>query len=268
MKQNNYPEALGSFDAATRLEPDLAFAHLSNSKVLLLLAGRHSALTPETITILQSAKASLESSIGFELPTPDHYIVRGEILASFGEIEQALSDFDKAIDSHPDRAKTHHSRGKAQASNGDFQSALVDFDAAIQIDPSNGQYLIDRGIIFQILGDFVRSEADFQAARNLGLLEARVDSNGSPLTWGASYFSKYPIAPFTFEENDIATYKGVVSLLPSTWRAYLNLAESHFNLGQFDEALAQLDVLLEVPGVLADPTPAFALRGKVLSELN
>ena len=268
MVYGNYPVALEYMDNAITLDPDLGLAHLGISRTYLLLLGIDLKLTPDTIDFMGLAKRALDSSTGLELPTPSHYVERGIIHEFFDEFELALSDFDKAIQINPDLAGAYHGRANTYANRGDFQSALDDFNTAIQIDPLNGEYFIDRGVIYQIFENFHRSSADFDTANNLGWGTDQLEQNLERKPENSSYFSKYTLPTVALEESDIATYKGVLSLVPNAWKVRNNLAEALINLGRYDEAIAELDLSLGITGDLAESSSALELKKRAISGIE
>jgi tetratricopeptide (TPR) repeat protein len=70
-------------------------------------------------------------------------VEHGETYRQMGRFEQALADFDKAIELDPSYQWAIGQRGETYRQMGRFEQALADFDKAIELDPSDDwiQYL-------------------------------------------------------------------------------------------------------------------------------
>ena len=58
---------------------------------------------------------------------------RGCLKGSFGELEETITDFDKAIELDPKNAKAHYYKGIVKNQLGEYQAAIVDFDKAFKL---------------------------------------------------------------------------------------------------------------------------------------
>ena len=68
------------------------------------------------------------------------YAIRGYIYSFKGDIDQAISDYDRAIALHPTYAAYYH-RGLAYRGKNDHDRAIKDWDRAIAIDPKRWETL-------------------------------------------------------------------------------------------------------------------------------
>lgn len=102
----------------------------------------------------------------------ESYYHGGFMKAAFGEYEDAIADFDKAI-----KLKSHGivsylvlsylARGEAKAKLGKHKKAIADFDKAIKLDPYLAPAYHKRGIVKAELGKYKKAIADFEKARDL-----------------------------------------------------------------------------------------------------
>ncbi|MBO0804506.1 MAG: tetratricopeptide repeat protein [Nocardiopsaceae bacterium] len=92
---------------------------------------------------------------------------RGELYRIRGRYEEALKDFDRAIELDPDYYWAIASRGQAHQAAGRYDEALTDFDRAIELYP-NFQWAIGmRGRTYEAMGRYGEALADFNRAIEL-----------------------------------------------------------------------------------------------------
>ena len=64
------------------------------------------------------------------------YIMRGVADYELGNHEEAIKDFDKAIELEPDDAFAYNNRGTAKGKLGRYEEAIKDYDKALKLDPN------------------------------------------------------------------------------------------------------------------------------------
>ena len=65
------------------------------------------------------------------------YYKRGEVKSTLGDYKAAIVDYDKAIEIRDEVFHTYFRRGFAYLMLGDYKAAIVDYDKAIKVDPEN-----------------------------------------------------------------------------------------------------------------------------------
>ncbi len=83
------------------------------------------------------------------------------------ELEQALDDCDKAIDTGSKEGNYFDSRAWVRLRRGELREALSDFDRSLKLRPEGAWSLYGRGIVRRKLGDTAAGQADIDAARKL-----------------------------------------------------------------------------------------------------
>jgi tetratricopeptide (TPR) repeat protein len=62
------------------------------------------------------------------------YDRRAQALTAKGQVDEALSDFERAIGLTPDYASAYSQRARAWLEKGEFDRALADCDEALRLD--------------------------------------------------------------------------------------------------------------------------------------
>ncbi len=91
--------------------------------------------------------------------------VRGARSLAKGRYDQALADFDRAIELSPADARCFLGRGETYRKMERCDDALADFDRAIELDPTEDEFAAARAEICQLKG---RSDTDDASPSNRG----------------------------------------------------------------------------------------------------
>ncbi|MGK7949257.1 MAG: tetratricopeptide repeat protein, partial [Xenococcaceae cyanobacterium] len=81
-----------------------------------------------------------------------------------GNYQQAISDYDRAIEIDPQLADAYNNRGNAHSYQGNYQQAISDYDRAIEIDPQLAQAYYNRGIAHSYQGNYQQAISDYNKA--------------------------------------------------------------------------------------------------------
>ena len=84
-----------------------------------------------------------------------------------GQLEQAIADYDKAIELKPDFVAAYYNRGVSYLKQNEFKKALEDFDKYIQFVPNDPDGYQMRGKCYEALGDTAKAQADLDKAKEL-----------------------------------------------------------------------------------------------------
>jgi len=95
------------------------------------------------------------------------YIARGEVRVSKGDLNGALADFNKAIELSPGSFISYYLRGCVERALGDGDGALADFNKVIQLSPNYPDAYQQRGEVKKEKGDLDGAQADFKKAAEL-----------------------------------------------------------------------------------------------------
>jgi Flp pilus assembly protein TadD len=103
--------------------------------------------------------------------TPDiarAFVNRGRALFDTAQYDDAIRDFDSAINYDPNYPEALNGRALAYAGKGDFDRAVKDFDQAVQLDPNYAIALFNRGILLRIMGRESEAAQSFAKAKEAG----------------------------------------------------------------------------------------------------
>lgn len=93
-----------------------------------------------------------------------YYTLRASSWWSLGKTEEALQDFDKAIELGYHEAHAYTSRGLFHAEMGNFEEAIADYNEASKVDPKDLAPVINRAAVYMGLGEYARAVEDYTLA--------------------------------------------------------------------------------------------------------
>jgi tetratricopeptide (TPR) repeat protein len=92
---------------------------------------------------------------------------RGNARVSQNKLDEAIGDFNQAIELAPDQPDPYLNRGAALEGKGQFQAAIADYNRVLQLDPQDPLAYNNRGNAEGGLGDWPQALADFQKSMEL-----------------------------------------------------------------------------------------------------
>jgi tetratricopeptide (TPR) repeat protein len=167
------------------------------------------------------------------------YFWRGMSKYNLGYSKDAIVDFNKAIELKPNEAKFYSARGLAKQpfKDGDYTGAIADFTTAIGLDPKENSYYSNRGYAKYRMQDYGGAMGDFNNA--IKLKDAMRLSNVwySTLDLSSEYSSRGDVK---FQLGD---YRGAIadytkSIEESPWFLFVfeRRAKANYKLGDLNNA--------------------------------
>ena len=92
------------------------------------------------------------------------YCDRGAAYAKKGHYDEAISDFTKALEINPKFAGAHHNRGLTYGRKGQYDEAISDFTKALEINPKFAEAHYYRGFTYFKKGQYDEAISDFNKA--------------------------------------------------------------------------------------------------------
>lgn len=113
---------------------------------------------------IAACTALIEGAWGLTGHLVDDYVNRGIAYAMKRQCDQAIQDYDRAIELDHRDAVTFVNRAGAYVRQGDYDRAVQDYDQPIRLDPTNAAAFDNRGIDYGRKGEYDRAIQDFDQA--------------------------------------------------------------------------------------------------------
>lgn len=155
--------------------------------------------------------------------TAKEHVKRGIARFSQGDLDGAISNYDKALEVNPRFAEAFFHRGKARRAKGDLNGAIADYETSIEIDPRLAENNRDIASAYYNRG-FIRT-------------------NGLEI-YGA-----------------LADFDKAIRCNPRHVESFIKRGEAHLILGEFTRAIADFDSGLELNPHQYAASLAYAGRG-------
>lgn len=133
----------------------------------------------------------------FYYPDAMTYLVRGVVYIERGEYQNAINDFDQAIQLGPRHKSFYEQRANAHYLNRELDKAREDYNKAIQLDPENTDLYSVRGVVYFELNQIENAVTNYTKIISLNDTLPNAYSNR-----GEGYFilQDYPKALADFEK--------------------------------------------------------------------
>lgn len=193
------------------------------------------------------------------LRTAKEYIERGETSLLKSDWDNAILDFEEALNLEPGNSDAYRHRGMTNYKMGDFKSAIKDYNQAIKLDPKNSDLFLNRGILIAESGDTDNAIKDFTEAIRLNPTN-QLAFHMRALAYGESWFDGESI------DKALEDYEEAIRLDPNDGEVFFSRAKlwrQPVFIDTQDNALADCDEAIRL-----DPNKAeyFLLRGKIKIE--
>ena len=182
------------------------------------------------------------------------YNGRGSGKNELGRNEEAFADLDEAIRLDPELAAAWNNRGSVKSGLGRHEEALEDLDNAIRLDSTKAIVWSNRGSAKNELGRYEETLADLDEA-------IRLDPEYA-IAWSNRGSAKNELGRY---EEALADLDEAIRLDPEYAIAWSNRGSAKNELGRYEEGLADLDEAIRL-----DPEYAIAWnnRGSVKADIQ
>ncbi|MDE0468148.1 MAG: tetratricopeptide repeat protein [Candidatus Poribacteria bacterium] len=169
---------------------------------------------------------------------PDHadaYNNRGNVKYKLKQCNAAIADYDLAIRLNPNHADAYNNRGKAKHKLGQYRAAITDYNAAIQLKPDHAEVYNNRGKAEHNLGQYVIAITDYDMAIHLNRDNADAYNNRGR--------AKHKLKQYAAA---IADYDTAIRLKPDYAYTYIRRGFVKEKLGQPSAAIADYDTAIRL----------------------
>ena len=153
------------------------------------------------------------------------------------QYDQAIRDFDKAIELNPRYAKAYNDRGTCYLGKGDYDQALRDFDKAIALSPADDNAYNNRGLAYSEQGNYNQAIRDLNQAIELNPRDAKAYNNR-----GTCYLGKGDY------DRAIRDFDQAIELNPRDAKAYNDRGTCYLGKGDYDRAISHYRQALRLRG--------------------
>jgi tetratricopeptide (TPR) repeat protein/beta-lactamase regulating signal transducer with metallopeptidase domain len=193
---------------------------------------------------IEDAIADFDKAIDLDPGKAVAYVARGSAYYELDQLDNAISDYSKAIEINPDFAVAYQNRGSVYYRLGQLDNAICDYDKAIEINPDFAVAYHDRGSVYHSQGRSRDAISDYSKT-----LELNPEDAVTYTCRGTVYFSqgRYQKAFIDFNR--------AIELNPGYANAYINRGSCYYTRGNYGRAIADYKKALEL-----NPESAFAKK--------
>jgi tetratricopeptide (TPR) repeat protein len=165
----------------------------------------------------------------------------GSYLLTRGNVDEAISDFHKALELRPDQSKDHNNLGRALEAKGRMAEAMGEFQTALRISPNDSDTETNIGAAFLENGDL-----DEAINHLLTAIQNQPRNAEAYINLGNAYLQKREI------DSAIATYSATLQLPYDHAETQLSLANAFRQKGDLENAIVHFRLALELRPDYAD----------------
>jgi tetratricopeptide (TPR) repeat protein len=190
--------------------------------------------------------------------TPDNsadiYNNRGNLKSSLGDTNGAMADYEKAIELNPNSPVAFSNRAFLKMKKGDKRGALDDFNKSITCNPDFADAYFKRGNLKYEMNDSKSALEDFN--KTIELVPTHVDA----------LFNR-GILKSNMGDDDGAfvDYCKVIEIRPGNAKAYNNLANILLRKGEYAKALEYINIAIMID---KNSSVCYVTRGEILAAQN
>ncbi len=245
--------AVADFTTAIELDPEYVNGYfnrtISYAELDDLEAARADVLKVQELSddpdMLSWAEEALAELDVVELPTEapattstssasDH-VDLGMEYSEQGQFDEAIAEFQKALELEPDNVDAQRNLGTAYFDQGKWEKAVVAYERAIEIDPNWDEAYGELAAVYAKLGRLEEAVAAGEKA-----IELIPDEASAHLNLGVAYKNQGQI------DKAIIEYEKAIELDPDLSMPHYNLGIIYSGQGRLDEAVAEWEETIKL----------------------
>jgi len=115
----------------------------------------------------QNAISNYDKAIEIEPNNPNYYYYRAQTNVNLGQYNEAIVDYDRVIKLKPDNPLYYFGRAQAKVELEQYEEAIADYDKAIDLSPDLSNYYYFRARAKEELGQYDEVIADYSEALHI-----------------------------------------------------------------------------------------------------
>jgi tetratricopeptide (TPR) repeat protein len=173
----------------------------------------------------------------------------GVVLFQKGQVDEAVAQYQKALEINPNYVAAHYNLGNALFQKGQLDEALAQYQKAVEINPNDAEAHVNLGNALFQNEQLDAALAQFQKAIEINPNDAETHYN-----LGNALFQKGQL------DEAVAQFQKALEIDPNSFATHYNLGGALFQKGQLDDAITQFQEVLRLK---PDFSPAQANLAKV-----
>jgi tetratricopeptide (TPR) repeat protein/beta-lactamase regulating signal transducer with metallopeptidase domain len=166
-----------------------------------------------------NSKLSHKEAIVNNAQAADAYISRGVSNFKKGQIDDAISDINKAIELNPEDAAAYFNRGNAFYEKGQIEKAVSDYTKAIEKNPRYTNAYFSRGYVYLTTGEYSKAISDYNT-----VIDIHPDNAHAYNYRGCGYFAQEEY------QEAIDDFSKAIALDPGYIDAYRNRGYIYYDI--------------------------------------
>lgn len=177
--------------------------------------------------------SSLSSVVNQNPSDASGYNVRGTALGRAGRYDQALADFNRAIEINPGFYQAYSNRALVQRKLNQNGQALADYNRSIELNPSYNEAYVGRGNLYRSQGQIDLALADFSRGIELEPTDPKAYNNRALIYQGQG------------RHNDaIADFTASMTYAPNAPAPHLGRGLSYLATADYKAALDDFNIVV------------------------
>jgi len=188
-EQGRIPDAMARYDAAVRVDPQCARAHLNRGNVLFAGGQLDAARTAYQLAItcdsqyaaahfnlgnlnyrtgeFEVALRNYQAAVGSRSDFADALVAMGNALDSLGRVAEAVESYERALAINPSYAEVHYNLSVLATTQGRHVEAAKHLRRAVEIKPNFAKAHHDLGVVLGHLDQLDAAEASLRRALSI-----------------------------------------------------------------------------------------------------
>lgn len=206
----------------------------------------------------EKALPDLDMAIKLDSKITEAYFERGKVFRSLGKYDLALADLKQFLKEKPDHVDALFNRGAIHATEGRLDDALSDLNRVLQLRSNHLSALVRRAQVYIQKDDLDKGLTDageiLRLAPNSGyphIVQSIVAERRNNAVEAVQHLTQGIRLSADYSETALKIVDRIILRNPGNAQAYHARALVYYQIGRFDEALADFDVLFRSEGMTA-----------------